>query len=172
MVSMRSRLIPLTLTALAFSSSACDPCDEIDGAAAAEVGTVDGNGAFASLPDGASVPYVRGIQGGTHVTAAVRTTNVFFPEDVFLAEDDLPLMTLVLQDGSGARVGGFEDQPQPLVVVGDPTEHRGERLGVEVRFDADGSGFVGQTLRLLLEVNDTCGALATDERAIIIAEGA
>ncbi|MCC7109910.1 MAG: hypothetical protein IT382_11515 [Deltaproteobacteria bacterium] len=166
---MQLRFFSLNVMALVLG--ACDPCADLDGAAAAEVGTVDAAGAFAPLADGASVPYVRGIQGGTHVNASVRTTNVFFPEDVFLAADELPHMTLVLQDASGARVAGFEDQPQPLSVLGEPEQHRGERLGIEVRFDADGSEFVGQTLRLLLEMKDTCDAQVTDERSTIIAEG-
>ena len=168
---MRAALALVALTAFALAGgSACDPCGEIEGAAAAEVGTADSAGAFAPIEDGQSLPYVRGIQGGTHVEGSVRIDNLFFPEDAFLSEAELPLVTFTLHDSAAVQVGGFQDEPQPF----SPTAGRqqGERLGVEVRFFADGSEFVGDTLRLFVEVKDTCGQRASDERTIVIAEGA
>jgi len=143
---------------------ACDPCVDVEGPFSAELGT--GLDAFEPLVDGASVPYVRGLQGGTHVDGSVRVAGLYLPPVDENRVEELCLVSFTLHDGD-TRVGGFDASPRPFDIV-DESNREGERSGEPVVFFEDASAWVGATLRLLVEVKDRCGHRVTDERQIVI----
>lgn len=159
-------LAALLLVVPALAGAACDPCSDGDVPVSAEVGTVDAAGAFAALDEGQGLPYVRGIQGGTHLDGAVRVQGLHIPDDPFTQAAELPTLSLTLSDEAGDRVGGFVGEPQPFTPIGEAAEMRGERVGLQVRFDGDGADFVDAVLLLDAEVIDVCGRSAADSRHI------
>jgi hypothetical protein len=146
----------------------CDPCVDVDGPFASELGT--GVDTFIPLADDALVPYVRGPQGGTHVDGSVRVEGLYLP-----AANASPIealcqvsFTLATED---TQVGGFTAAPRAFAVV-DEAARVGEHVGEPVVFFEDASTWVGATLRLWVEVKDRCGHRVTDERRITITDGA
>lgn len=160
---MSLRVVALTLPLLS-GLVACDPCADVEGPFSAELGT--GLDAFAPLADGASVPYVRGLQGGTHVEGSVRVAGLYLPPADETRVEELCLVSFTLHDGD-TRVGGFDASPRPFDIV-DAASREGEHIGEPVVFFEDASAFVGATLRLLVEVKDRCGHAVADERQVII----
>ena len=142
---------------------ACDPCDAIDKEASLELGT--GSNVYIPIEEGQSLAYVRGIQGGSHLEAALRIENLYFPEDAFLAEDKLPRVSLTLHDENDELVGGYQDEPRSFV---DIAPGRGQLLGEEARFVTDGADFIGATLRMAAGVTDMCGNSASAERRVVV----
>jgi hypothetical protein len=145
---------------------ACDPCADVDGPFSAELGT--GLDTFAPLTDGATVPYVRGVQGGTHVDGSVRIEGLYLPPPDENRVEELCRVSFTLHDGD-TRVGGFDPSPRPLTIV-DAERRTGEHVGALVVFFEDASVWVGATLRLLVEVEDRCGHVVADERQVVIGD--
>lgn len=160
--ALRSSL-SLVVVAVA-GAGACDPCEGLEGPVSAELGTgfLD---TFTSLAvDGASLPYVRGLQGGTHVDGAVRVTGLYVPPEADTRLEEQPLTTLSLHDGE-TLVGGFSSQPRTFFQddAGVSAVH-----AEPVIFFEDASIWVGTTLRFFVEVEDRCQQRVTDERSITI----
>jgi hypothetical protein len=145
----------------------CEPelCDEVEGAPTATVGT--GTARFRAVQDGDALTYVRGIQGGTHLDGSVAVRGVFLPPDSLSGEQYLPLLTMLLADEAGTRLGGFTALPTLFDVQSDGS---GVRVGEQVIFDADASAFVGQRVRLSAEVLDFCGTVVQDSVEVVVAE--
>lgn len=142
-----------------------DPCEDfVSDGATVEVGT--GQLAFAPLADGAAVPYVRGIQGGTHVEGALRTSGLFAPADPFEHEAQLPTVSFTLHDDGGAMVGGYQELPRALT----PTDDHLELVADPVIFFEDASALVGATLQLRARVTDVCGNRADDDGALVLTD--
>lgn len=160
---MSLRVVALALPVLS-GLVACDPCADVEGPFAAELGT--GLDAFAPLEDGASLPYVRGLQGGTHVDGSVRVEGLYLPPAGETRVEELCLVSFTLHDGD-TRVGGFDAAPRPFAIV-DAAARVGDHVGEPVVFFEDASAWVGATLRLLVEVKDRCGHAVADERQILI----
>lgn len=160
---MSLRVVAFTLPALS-GLLACDPCANVQGPFSAELGT--GVDAFAPLTNGASVPYVRGPQGGTHVDGSVHVEGLYLPAADDQRLEELCLVSFTLQEGD-TRVGGFDAVPRTFDIR-DAADRVGDHVGEPVVFFEDASGFVGATLRLLVEVNDRCGHRVTDERQIVV----
>ncbi len=157
-------LATLLLAALLLSSGcAPNPCEGRTGAGGVDVGT--GHDEFAALHDGDTVPYVRGIQGGTHVEGALRATGLHAPKDPFAHADELPTVSMLLRDESGVLIGGYRQQPRALSHAVDAAV----LLGELVIFFEDAAARVGATLTLAADVTDVCGASAADERAFVLA---
>ncbi|OGQ20255.1 MAG: hypothetical protein A2138_24040 [Deltaproteobacteria bacterium RBG_16_71_12] len=153
----------LVTTPLLAAGCAPNPCEGTTGASAVDVGT--GHDEFAALHDGDTVPYVRGIQGGTHVEGALRATGLHAPKDPFAHAEELPTVSMLLRDDDGAMIGGYRQQPRALSHTGDAAV----LLGELVIFFEDAAARVGATLTLAADVTDVCGASAADERAFVLA---
>lgn len=146
-------------------TAACepDPCLHATGDATLEVGT--GQQAFAPLHDGDAVPYVRGLQGGTHVEGALRARELVVPADPALHEEQLPAVSFTVHDDAGTMIGGYQELPRIFALAGDELELVGEL----VIFLEDAAGRVGHTLELRATVSDQCGASASDARRFVLA---
>lgn len=146
-------------------TAGCEPdlCLYEDGVAALELGT--GQQSFAPLHDGDSVPYVRGIQGGTHLEGALRASGLAQPAEPALHAEQLPTISFTLHDEVGSEIGGYHELPRAFAGASDELE----LLGELVIFAEDASSRVGHTLALRATVRDQCGASATDGASFVLA---
>ncbi len=149
-------------------TAACepDPCVHAGSTATLEVGT--GHEAFTPLTNGDSAPYVRGIQGGTHVDGALRARGLTMPDDPQAHPDRLPVVSFTVHDDAGALVGGYRDEPRAFAAI-DGADDVDVLLGELVIFLEDAAARVGHTLRLRGQVADQCGAVADDARTFVLA---
>lgn len=152
----------VSVVIVALSGVACDPCADVSGPFSAELGT--GTSTFEPLVDGASLPYVRGLQGGTHVDGAVRVRGLYLPPVDEVRVEELVQVAFSTFDGD-SLIGGFTASPRTFVVDADGA---GVHSSEPVIFFEDASAFVGKSLRLLVDVQDRCGHAVSDEATIVL----
>ena len=176
LTSVRRRDLRHVLTAalccVLGTASFCEPtpeqlCDTVEGPFSVVLGT--GLDAFTSFDDGDTLPYHRGPQGGTHIEAAARTKNLYFPTNPFEGSENLPLVGFQIVDAldGTTQLGGFEPYQHRITDAG---EGVGEILGEAVFLFEDGSVLVGREALLRVQVTDMCGNEASAERRFVIGE--
>jgi hypothetical protein len=136
------------------------PCDGDEPAVTLGTGT----DAFEPLADGAPLSFYLGPQGGYHVFASLRATDLppGDPLDPFGAGSPVVSLEVSVDD---ARIGGYAQLPRLFVAGADGVELVGQLLVLEV---PDPPSLDGTAATLSTEVRHPCGRVATDARDVVL----